>query len=262
MSRFPPAGRMALILLLAAATALAWLGPLDRYAAEQAENGLKRALISFATARALNAVISVLAGTEVSGGVVVGVKLAPGQVLDPVNDLIEQFSNLMLAASIAFGAQLLLMKMGASWVMSALLTLAVLAWSVPYWRGRTPPGWLTRVLVALLLVRFILPVAALGSDLAYHAFMAGEYQTSQQGIERSAASLGALGNLDSKDKTRWWDVAGKLEELKQAAEDVVEHSIRLAVVFLLQTLVLPLLVMWVLLRASRLLWLPRQTSPT
>lgn len=43
-------------------------------------------------------------GTEVAvepAGV--GVIFTPGQILDPVNDLLEQFSNLMLAASVAFG---------------------------------------------------------------------------------------------------------------------------------------------------------------
>ena len=75
----------------------AWLAPLDAPATEQVEAGLKRALISFAAARALNGVISVAQGTEVSVQPLgVGVTLAPGQLLDPINDLIEQFSNLML----------------------------------------------------------------------------------------------------------------------------------------------------------------------
>ncbi|MCB1944024.1 MAG: hypothetical protein KDI53_18575, partial [Candidatus Accumulibacter sp.] len=84
---------------------------------------MKRALVSFATARALNAVISVAQGTEVSmqpAGM--GVVLTPGQLLDPVNDLVEQFSHLMLAASVAFGVQKVLISIGAYWVISLLLT--------------------------------------------------------------------------------------------------------------------------------------------
>ena len=44
----------------------AWFVPLDRLATEQVDAGLKRALVSFATARALNAVISVAQGTEIA----------------------------------------------------------------------------------------------------------------------------------------------------------------------------------------------------
>lgn len=243
--------RILMPVLLLLLVALVWLKPLDDLAATQAEAGLQRAVTSFATARLLNGVISVLQGTEVSAGVVVGVTLAPGQVLDPVNDLIEQFSTLMLAASIAFGAQLLLMKMGASWAMALLLTLVIIVWIGLSARERTAPTWLTRLLLALLLVRFIVPVAALSSELAYQAFMAQDYVTSQQGIEQSAHALGTLNVADSG--TQWWAVRERIDKLKLAAERLVDYLIRIAVVFLLQTLVLPLLVFWLLLHGSRLL---------
>ena len=57
-----------------------------------AEDALKRALATFAVARTLNGVISVAQGTEIAlepGGV--GVMLTPGQILDPINDLVERF---------------------------------------------------------------------------------------------------------------------------------------------------------------------------
>lgn len=248
----PPVARLILPLLVLLLAALAWLKPLDQLAETHAEAGLKRAVASFAAARALNAVISVVQGTEVTGGVVVGVKLAPGQVLDPVNDLIEQFSTLMLAASIAFGTQLLLMKIGAGWLVAAALTLVALAWAGCWLRG-PPPPWLSRVLVALLLVRFIVPVAALTSEYAFQAFMADEYQVHQQGIEQAADSFGALPVAEEAAKARWWELRERIEELKAAAERIVDHTIRIAVVFLLQTLVLPFLVMWGMLQAGRLL---------
>ena len=91
---------------MAAVLSCAWLAPLDAPAMQQVDAGLKRALVSFATARLLNGVISVAQGTEASVQPFgVGVTFAPGQILDPVNDLVEQFSHLMLAASVAFGVQ-------------------------------------------------------------------------------------------------------------------------------------------------------------
>jgi hypothetical protein len=252
----PPAVRLILPLLVLLLAALAWLKPLDQLAETHAEAGLKRAVASFAAARALNAVISVVQGTELTGGVVVGVKLAPGQVLDPVNDLIEQFSTLMLAASIAFGTQLLLMQIGAGWLVAGALTLVALVWGGCYLRG-PPPAWLSRVLLALLLVRFIVPVAALASEYAFQAFMADQYQVHQQGIEQAAESFGALPVAEEAAKARWWEVRERIDELKASAERIVDHTIRIAVVFLLQTLVLPFLVMWGMLQAVRLL-----SSPT
>jgi hypothetical protein len=82
------AERILLVVVLAIALASAWLKPLDVAATEQVDAGLKRALVSFATARALNALISVAQGTDVAmqpGGV--GVTFAPGQILRPLNEL-------------------------------------------------------------------------------------------------------------------------------------------------------------------------------
>ena len=87
-----------------------WVSPLDLPAEERIDEGLKRALISFASARTLNAVISMAQGTETAVQPFgIGVNLAPGQLLDPINDLVEKFSDLMLAASVAFGVQKLLL---------------------------------------------------------------------------------------------------------------------------------------------------------
>jgi hypothetical protein len=106
--------RKALVALSVAALIVgAWLAPLDLPAMQQVDAGLKRALVSFATARALNAVISVAQGTQASVQPLgVGVTLSPGQILDPVNDLVEKFSDLMLVASVVFGIQKVLISIG------------------------------------------------------------------------------------------------------------------------------------------------------
>ena len=122
--------RNLLLALLAVAVACAWLRPLDDLAGAQAQAGFKRAVASFATARALNAVISVVQGTELSVQPLgVGVTLAPGQMLDPLNDLVERFSDLMLMASVAFGVQLLLIEDGVDCFMSQPLTQVLRAWA-------------------------------------------------------------------------------------------------------------------------------------
>ncbi|MCU0925889.1 MAG: hypothetical protein MUF44_07565 [Hydrogenophaga sp.] len=237
--------RIFLLLLAIGLIALAWYQPLDQLALAHSEAGLQRSLTAFAAARGLNAVISVIQGTEVTGGAFVNVTLALGQVLDPVNDLVEQFSRLMLAVSVVYGMQLTLMQMGAAWLVSALLTVLLLWWAgLQLGRGGAP-HWLGRLILALLLVRFVFPVVAITSELSHRAFMADRYAASQQAIESATADLGALGT-GAGAGTPWWDLRDKLgeriEALKADAERVVSHVIDLMVLFLLQTVVLPLLV--------------------
>lgn len=259
-SDLPSSKRILLVLIVAVLVACSWLAPLEPSAQQTVDAGLKRALVSFATARALNAVISVAQGTEIAvqpAGV--GVTFSPGQALDPVNDLIEQFSNLMLTASIAFGVEKMLITIGAHWMISLLLTLVALAWAVCHLRRPGTPSWLSRLLVVLLMLRFALPLAVISSDLLFEQFMAADYQSSQQGIESVSGQLDRInpptsGGADEPgliDKLKNWtaqpaDVKTRYSQLKQAAEQATERIITLMVIFLLQTLLLPVALLWVL----------------
>ncbi len=248
---------VAVVVLLALGS---WFSVLDTTADEQVDAGLKRALISFAAARALNAVISVAQGTEVAvepGGV--GVVLTPGEALDPINDLVEQFSNLMLLASVSFGVQKVLLGVGVYWIVALLLSATALAWVLLRLRRQLAPAWLSRLLVILLMVRFAVPVSVIGTDWLFQKFMAQDYLASQQVIDTASGRLGTLktdsaapaGSQNMLDTIRNWfsqnaDLKAQFDRLRQAAEQSVEHVIRLMVIFLLQTLVFPLLLLWLL----------------
>ena len=257
--------RAMLALSMIALILCSWFGPLDLPAVEQVDAGMKRALISFATARALNAVISVAQGTQASGQPLgVGVTFAPGQVLDPINDLVEQFSKLMLVASVVFGIQTILIGMGGYWPLSLVLTVAALGWTLFYFRTQTPPPWLSRILVILLMLRFAIPVVTLASDQLWQKYLADDYETSQLVIDTASGQVAALTpsvpvaveNLGVLEKMKSFlsknaDIKLHFEHLKQAAEHATENIIKLIVVFMLQTLVIPLLLLWALYGVAR-----------
>ena len=256
---------MLAILAVAAMVVCAWLGLLEAAANRHIDAGLKRALVSFAVARTLNAIISVAQGTEVSlQPLGVGVNLTIGQVLDPVNDVIEQFSSLMLVASVVFGIQKVLVGIGAHWVVSLLLTAIAVWWAVLFWRSRRAPPLLAQALVVMLMLRFAIPVATIGSDLLFQQFLAGDYLASQQALDRTAVQVDKAGvaaapaeNQGLIERIKGW--AGsqgtawreRFEGLKQAAEQATEHVIRLMVIFILQTLVLPVAMLWGLFAVAR-----------
>ena len=258
------------LLLVAALVACSWLAPLESAAGRTIDAGLKRALVSFAVARTLNAIISVAQGTQVSlQPMGVGVSLTVGQVLDPVHDVIEKFSTLMLIASVAFGVQKVLLAMGGHWLVSLLLTLAAGTWAVLLLRHQRAAPALSRVLsqalVVLLMIRFAIPVVTLGSDAVFQQFLARDYQASQLILDRTSVAVektspaAATGpeNAGLLDRMKTWAAAQntawkeRLDGLKQAAEQATEHVIKLMVIFLLQTLVVPLGLLWMLVGAMR-----------
>jgi len=245
---------------MAAIVVCAWLGPLDSPASEQVDAGLKRALVSFATARVLNGVISVVQGTQISAQPFgVGVNLTPGQLLAPLSELVKHFSDMMLAASIAFGIQKVLISIGSYWLLSAALTATAFGWTWFYFLRLSPPGWLCRALVILLMLRFAIPLVTIGTDLLSQKFLAAEFTSSQQAIDLSSvqvatfippmpASSEAQGTWD---KVKEWlgkgaDVKMHFENLKKAAEQAINHIVKIMVIFLLQTLIIPILLLWAL----------------
>ena len=107
------------------------------------------------------------------------------------------------------------------------------------------------------MLRFAIPVAVIGSDYLFQHFMQADYQASQQGIESVSGTLDTLEQAAPAgtsepgllDKIKGWaahqtDLKSRYADLKRAAEQATERIIKLMVIFLLQTLVLPLALLW------------------
>ena len=92
---------------------------------------LKKASLSFAAARTINALVSVAQKIETGGslkflGTGGSAVIAPFEWLDPLNDLVERFSMVMLASCIALGI-LLFLNQAVPWLsLVVLLPISVL----------------------------------------------------------------------------------------------------------------------------------------
>lgn len=255
--------RIVLCVSAALILVLAWLGPLDRLAQDYVESGLKRALITFAAARTANAIISTVQATTVAiQPLGVGVTLSPAQVLDPLNELVEQFSALMLAACISFAIQRVLISIGGYEWVSVFLTIALLGWAWMGWHGERAPRWLARTLLVLLLVRFAVPIAALGSEASFRLTMASDYAQAQAVVKVTSDDLARMAPETPKGAgaierlKEWWDRQKQdmqlyFGQLKDKAENMVRQVIVLMALFIVQTLLLPLFFLWVVQRMFR-----------
>jgi hypothetical protein len=259
-----------LVLVLVAA-----LGIVDDYGRDYTDRGFKRALVTFAVARGLNGVISVAQGTEVAiqpAGI--GLNFTPGQILDPVNDLVERFSWVMLASSTSLGIQKVLMGILSSRGFTLLLGATLLFLVVLLWWRRDAAARMRplvyRTAIALLLLRFSIPVVALLGEGVFQLFLADQYQTSTAHIEKTAEEIGHINRRTESavsglayetllDRAKRYyenaasqmDVQGHIERYKAAAADASEHAINLIVIFVLQTMLFPLLYLWLIVRLFR-----------
>lgn len=314
--------KILVVAVLFLAVLFSWLDPIDSHANQQVDDGLKRALVTFASARALNAVISVVQGTEITAQPLgFGLTVTVGQILDPVNDLVEQFSNLMLVACVAFGVEKVLLTVGASWIVSLLFSSIVIAWIGLYLLNRDRPAWISRAMIILVVIRFALPFSLVGSGLIFDGFLKTKYDHSHAAIQSVSTDLSAtkdfieedtastaqnsageaqkkpgfFGRLlgprvekngasdsntgetgaeapNNSEKQSFWSKINpkkRIENLKQSVEKITERIIDLMVVFVFQTILMPLIFLWLFISlvrgsnqipAEALAWIKSKTS--
>jgi hypothetical protein len=183
--------RTFLILLIAGA---ALSGLADVASQNYAQKSLNRALVTYTAARTLNGVVSVAQGTEVAlepGGV--GVVLTPGQVLDPINDLIERFSSVMLVAASSLGLQIILLKVTSAWGVTALLTIALAVWLISIWSPKLQDSkYLSLTLKTVLLLvflRFAVPLVVICTNFMFSTFLLTEHDTAAAALEGATAKI-------------------------------------------------------------------------
>ena len=268
--------RWLLVVLVSATVLLSALTPIDRLAETQYNALFQRALITFALARTLNGVISAAQGTELAlqpAGV--GVTLTPGQVLDPINDLVERFSWVMLGATISLGVQQVLLDIGQWWGVKVLLGVLGLLWLwIRLRKASSGSGesvnsgkLLFRVFIIVVFVRFAVPVAMIANEGLYRLFLENRFEESTQVIETAGAEIKDIstsepevmepesepGMFDSLERMyestlNSLDIQNKVDQMSRRASDLIEHLIQLSVVFILQTGILPIAFLWIFLQ--------------
>ena len=265
-----------LTLLIAISVLLVVMRPLDDLGARYLDTSFKQALASFAIARGLNGVISVAQGTEVAvqpAGV--GINFTPGEILDPVNDLIERFSWIMLLSSSSIGAQKVLLAVSSWYGLAALFVLVATVYLGSLWWQKSwlsdSRHWLSRLFLLLLLIRFSVPLVAVLNEWVYQGFLqsqhseaAAELRKASDEISEISREPGAEASLPTQENglieqarqlydsaLSQVDFSARLDRYKAAAETISENTIQLIVVYILQTVLFPLLFLWGFIRLFR-----------
>jgi hypothetical protein len=249
-------------LLLLSLLGLSWWGGLDQAAAERTHAAFQRALVTFALTRTLNGVISVAQGTELAfqpAGV--GVVLSAGEILDPLNDLVEQFSWLTLLAATSLGLQIMLGEMFATVAVNVVLSAAIIVSIVLLWWQA--PGLATlrptvlRLTAAFIFLRFAIAMATLGTGYVNEHFLTPRENASVAFLSRTSADIESASTTPATpgtttdsvlerlnqfidDQRQALDIERRLSQLKTNAETAVEQVVNLIVVYIIETLLLPL----------------------
>ncbi|MBC8514736.1 hypothetical protein H8D30_02615 [bacterium] len=230
------------------------------------DQALGRARIAFATLSIMKATVGIVEGSDfefgASFGASVGVDLEVGDIAQPLYDLIDKAWDIALVAWIALETERILLGISgfriADWlIIVGLLALIAIAWGwvVPKLSWQR---WGRAFILAGLVMRFMLPAAVWGTQVMSASLTAKPMEASRIEIEAHQRELGDLfGDIQraplldrvgvfqtwmaTHDKA-WWD---------QYRSEVVRHAMLLSAAFLLDSVIFPILTLWLLMALGK-----------
>ncbi len=212
------------------------------------DDTLVKAGAAFVVARALNAAISVLQSFTLTP--FIG-QVSLGEVLDPINDLVERFSWVMLAVTVAVGTQKLLLEIGVNIDLSLPLLIVLGLLLVSLWlrpaQGYRLAVLAYRLLLLCLLIRFAVPLACSIEEAVAAHFLAAQQTVAMEGLSTTQSEIVALAEADDLILSPKENLA----KLQQSSARLVKYVISLMTLFLFEALLFPLLLFWGLLKILR-----------
>ncbi|MDY6905879.1 MAG: hypothetical protein SWH61_14470 [Thermodesulfobacteriota bacterium] len=255
------AGITVLLLVMAAAAALiTGTGTVRDTSDKYLNETLQKATISFAGARAVNAIVSVAQKMEAGGSVKFlgtggSAAISPFEWLDPLNDLVERFSLVMLASCVSIGIQMVLneaMPWLSIWVLfplaGGLLLGALILKCLPRTGGRRFFRAGVKTLAVTILLTAMVPCMAAVNHLTYNLFLDDTYQTAAATLKQQETRIDQPNDEQEGIMASLNSFKTQAQELKARAHQLVSHILDLIVVFIIQTIALPIAVLWVFIK--------------
>lgn len=232
--------------------ALSAIGGFRAMGEERLDAASNRAIAAFAVARTLNGVISVIQETQVGVSLGISTTLQPGQILDPLNDLIERFSlAALIAATLLWALKLMGNFLILPWV--PLVLLALLGIRIGLERCSSCMDFnqlLMRVVrVGIVIWAFAVVTPWVIDGVHESDVIQQHYQAATRDMENAGASLRDMLDLQSPwdiDRSR---VAEGMSELTTMADRLSKQAIVVLAVFAFEVLLVPLLIFWVTARS-------------
>ena len=178
------------------------------------DESLKSAVVTYATLRSLNAGVSVIQESSISLSVGVGGNIAIGQALDPINDAIERFSDMVTLSIWTLGVQKALYEVSNTNAIYYLVVL--LAISSIFIRHKI----LTKLLIVLIVLRLFIPFSAITSYYFNAQLFNPQIEKSLQILQNLTQAPVEL-NTQTSDST-WSVISNSVSNAKETLSEFME----------------------------------------
>lgn len=251
---------------------------LDSTADSYFKDSITKAGVSYGVCRVINATVSVIQQSSIQlepAGI--GLSLAVGQIVDPINDMVERLSNVLVMSIASLGVQELAYEISIT-IVPQILAVLLLFMSFLMWFKNARVLKLQRILMSVLVIasiaRFCLPVSSIANEFLQETFFEDKILEANKTLTASTAGIdkledvsvpkldgfiGTIGNSASYIKEKSVDFKNTIQVIMENKGVIVENLLRLTFlylgIFVIQVLILPLLVFWFLMKIINSLFL-------
>lgn len=182
--------RLTLAITITLIVIISLSGYIDELAKNYIDKSTIQALAAFATARLLNSIISVASSLSVEISLVGGFSIQPLQFLDPLDDLVEQYSSAMKFAISSLVIQKILIEISSTFLFKLLLSAFGLISIASLFISKGRHSFiLLRVFSFLALIRFLFIFVILMNAIIDQAFVDKQAVPRMQEVEIAAAEI-------------------------------------------------------------------------
>lgn len=177
---------------------ISWSGIVDTLSQNYVNASTVQALAAFAVARALNAIVTLAASVTVSASFGFGFDIQPFQVLDPINDLVEQYSSAMKLAISSLVIQKILVEAVSTFIFKILLTFIAFAFVVSmYIKDGLYSFLLFRLFAFFAMIRFLIVLVVIMNGIVDQAFVDKNITPRMQEVSQVASQLEQSGSAST-----------------------------------------------------------------
>ena len=253
--------KLLLVIFTLLALCLALSFTIDDNAKKLVDESFKQSVIVFGSAKALNAVISLAQGTQIN---LPFVTVAVGEILDPINDLVEQFSLVMLASMVSLGIQKILLNFVTTDIYNYLLFTSIIIFNFWLFKRLTNDEKIRnlffKITFILLFLRFAIPMMAYVNEVSYNYFVKPQYNIEELNkdileVKDNVSKINQETITQKQDSSFFNKVLEKFDssyyekkvnEYKDAVDNSSQYIIDLIIVFIFQTIFLPIIFLFLL----------------
>ena len=243
----------------------------DKHTNDYFTDSISQAGVAYAVCRVINGSVSVIKESQIQiepAGL--GVSLAAGQILDPLDDMTERASDILVTAIISLGIQKIAYELCVTFAPPLIAVVIIALVCASFFKGSRAMAIRSILLKSLILVavaRLCLPASSMASSYLNDAYFFPQIIEAKDKLAMSLPEMERLKDIKMPEmdgvlgtiKNGFSYVGEKTSELGAALmamvqntgsmiSDLLKLSYLYVAIFIVQVILLPLLAFWLLSR--------------